>query len=74
MSRLLFYTFERNNIDEKIFNVHLTLAFCSSQFNSLAIMLMIRGNASSAASTLRNERRVRRASISTAVRAYSFMA
>jgi len=51
-----------------------TFCFCSFQFNSLAIICITRGKASSAASTFKKERRVRLASISTAVRAYSLIA
>jgi hypothetical protein len=51
-----------------------TFCFCSFQFNSFAIICITRGRASSAASTFKNERRVRLARISTAVRAYSLIA
>ena len=61
------------NVSFKSLSVQ-TFCFCSSQFNSLDIICIISGRASSAAITFKNESRVRRARISTAVRAYSFIA
>jgi len=51
-----------------------TFSFSSFHFNSLDMIFTILGRASSAAITFKNESRVRRARISTAVRAYSFIA
>jgi len=65
---------EKKLFEVKSYHFIQTFCFCSFQCNSLAIICITRGKASSAASTFKNERRVRLASISTAVRAYSLIA